>query len=325
MYLIFASVLVVLLNLLLFSSSQLTDTIITFYTMCLTGFLASDSVKDFSLLKEHLVRTSRIIGVFGIIILIMSFAGIFNALRFGGYRMGLGYACITCVMFLMWSFVEKKNVIDLIGIIGLLTLIILYGSRGPLAGIILFTVYFGMRYFHKRRQDIVCLLILIAMVLLVVFYKDIINVTYNALDGIGIYSRTIYLMANQSLNYDSGRNTIWDVLLEEIQKNPFRVRGINAEYAVVDTYAHNIVIELIYQHGIIIGGIALLYVLAKVIDTLRLNVEEDASVICLIFMFACIPSLMFSGSLWIAQNFWIWLALIISIERKRKLNNQGCN
>ena len=232
--------------------------------------------------------------------------------------MGLGYACITCVLFLLWGFAEKKQIIDLICVIGLLVMIFMYGSRGPLAGIVLFTVYFGTRYFHKKGQDIVCLLMLIAIVFLVIFYKDIMNAVYNVLDSMGITSRSIYLLANQSLNYDAGRNNIWEVLINEIQKNPFRIRGINAEYAVSKTYAHNLIIELVYQHGIIIGGVALLFILAKIIDTLRLNVKEDSAVICLIFMFSSIPSLMFSGSFWIAQNFWIWLALIISIERKRR-------
>lgn len=232
--------------------------------------------------------------------------------------MGLGYACITCVMILLWSFAENKKAIDLIGAIGLMALILLYGSRGPIVGISLFAVYFGIRYFHKKGQDIICVLMFIAIMIIVIFYNDIVDMLYNALNGMGIMSRSIYLFANQSLNYDSGRSTIWNVLVNEIQKNPFRIRGINSEYVVTDTYAHNLFIELVYQHGIIIGGIALLYLLARIIDTLKLNVKEDASVICLIFLFAGIPSLMFSGSMWIAQNFWIWLAMIINISRNKR-------
>ncbi len=315
---VFTSVLIVLLNLLLFSNNQITDTIVTFYTMCFTGFMAVDSLQDFSLLKIHFVRTSRIISALAIVFLLLSFTGIITSLRTGGYRMGLGYACITCVMILLWSFAENKKAIDLIGAIGLMALILLYGSRGPIVGISLFAVYFGIRYFHKKGQDIICVLMFIAIMIIVIFYNDIVDMLYNALNGMGIMSRSIYLFANQSLNYDSGRSTIWNVLVNEIQKNPFRIRGINSEYVVTDTYAHNLFIELVYQHGIIIGGIALLYLLARIIDTLKLNVKEDASVICLIFLFAGIPSLMFSGSMWIAQNFWIWLAMIINISRNKR-------
>ena len=311
MIILFASAFVILLNILFFNSAQFTDTIITYITMCLTGFMATDSLRDYSLLKRYFIKTSRIIAVLGILFLLLSFTGVISALRTGGYRMGLGYACITCVMMLLWSFVEKKKVADLIGAIGLLALIFLYGSRGPLVGIVLFAVYFGIRYFHKKGQDIVCVLMFIVMVVFVVSFRDIMNLINQALVGIGITSRSIYLLANQSLSYDAGRSDIWDVIIAEIQKNPFRIRGINAEYAISGTYAHNMIIELIYQFGIIIGGIALLFILAKIIETLRLDVKADASVICLIFMFACIPSLMFSGSLWIAQNFWIWLALLL--------------
>jgi hypothetical protein len=319
------SILVVMFNLLLFSNEQFIDTIITYFTMCFTGFFAAEGLKDFSLLKQYLIKTSRIVAVTATIMLILSFSGIISSLRTGGYRMGLGYACITCVMFLLWSFVEKRKLIDLIGVFALLALIFLYGSRGPIVGVALFVVYFGLRYLYKRKQYILCVLLFLVLVVGVVFFNDIMGLMDIILEKMGVSSRTIYLFANQNLAYDAGRNDIWDAIVAEIQKNPFVIRGINAEYEIVGTYAHNIIIEMIYQHGVIIGGIALFYILAKVIETLLLNVKDDGSGICLIFMFACIPSLMFSGSVWIAQNFWIWLALIIGFSRERRYAKESHN
>lgn len=321
------SLLVVMFNLLLFNNKQFMDTAITYFTMCFTGFFAAEGLRDFSLLKRYLVKTSRIIATAAVVMLFLSFSGIISSLRTGGYRMGLGYACITCVMFLLWSFVEERKLIDIIGVIALLALIFLYGSRGPIVGIVLFVVYFGLRYLYKRRQYFLCVLLFLALVIGVVFFNEIMGMIDIILGKIGISSRTIYLFANQNLIYDAGRNDIWDTIITEIQRNPFGIRGINAEYEIVGTYAHNIIIELIYQHGILFGGIALFYILAKVIETLLLNVKDDGSGICLIFMFACIPSLMFSGSVWIAQNFWIWLALIIGFSREKRyaknLHNDG--
>lgn len=315
---IFASALVILLNILFFNSSQLKDTSIVFYTMCLTGFMASDSLRNFSLLKLYFVKVSRLIAVMGMLILILDFTGIIISLRTSVYQMGLGYACMIPILFLLWNFAEKRTAVDLAGSIALLILTVLYGSRGPVVGIILFAVYYGIRYFHKIGKDVIWVLMLFAMFALAIFYKDIGSVLYNVLEGMGITSRTINLIAEGDLNHDSGRIMIWDTLIAEIQTNPFKIRGINAEYTVIGMYAHNIIIELIYQHGIIIGSVSLVYIFVKIIDTLRLDIKENASVICLIFMFASIPSLNFSGSLWTDYKFWVWLAMIININRNKK-------
>lgn len=319
--LIFTSVLVILINLLVFDNNQFTDTILTYSTMCLTGYLAADSIGHYSLLRRYLLVTSRVIAGLGIIIFILSLLGAITSLRTGGYRMGLGYACITGVMFLIMNFSETRKLADLVGAIGLIALIFVYGSRGPLIGIILFAVYFSMRYFHKKGQDFACVILFIALVVFVVFFRDIMSALNNMLIGIGVSSRSLYLLANQSLSYDAGRSDIWQGIIEEIQKNPFRIRGINAEYMTYNTYAHNMILELIYQHGIIVGGFALFFSLEKVIETIRLDVTRDEAIICLIFMFSCIPSLMFSGSLWTSQNFWIWIAIIISISQKTRGNS----
>ena len=314
---IIVSFLVISLNLLFFTNSQFTDTVITYTTMCLTSFLAIDSLRDFSLLKQYLIKTSRIIAVFGILFLLLGFSNVISSLRIGGYRMGLGYACMTCVMMLLWSFAEKKKIMDLIGAVGLLALILIYGSRGPLVGIFLFAVYFGTRYFHKKGQNIMCVLLFIVMVVFTISFRNIMKTINKLLLGMGISSRTAYLFSDKSLIYGAGRNTIWSAIIEEIEKNPYRMRGINAEYSILGEYAHNMILELIYQFGIVIGGVIIFWLFAKMIETLRLNIEADVSVLCLIFMFACIPSLMFSGSLWVNQNFWIWLALIVGLKRER--------
>lgn len=316
---IFLSLIVTVLNIAFFHHQQFIDTITTYYTMCLTGFLAADTINDYALLRKYLVITSRVVSFIIILVLLLSLTGRISALSNSGYRMGIGYSCIICIMILIWNAVQEKAIYDFIGAFGLLIMVFLYGSRGPLAGIIIFGVYFAVSYYHSKHEYLKCAIVVIAFLLLLVFYQDILNFVYTSLLHRGVTSRSIYLLTT-NINYDSGRNKIWDILIQEISSNPFRIRGINADYSITGTYSHNLIIELLYEHGFVIGGVFLIIIAVKIINTLRLNISEDASVICLIYMFACIPSLMFSGSIWTTMNFWIWLAMIVSLKYSHRSN-----
>ena len=193
----------------------------------------------------------------------------------------------------------------------------LYGSRGPLLGISLFIIFFGLRYFFSHKHYLIGVLLVLMLALILVFHEQILMAIDAFLNGHGITSRTAYLFAH-SMNHDSGRFDIWKTLWTGIAKDPFLVRGINADYLVVGTYAHNLFIELLYQHGVILGGIGCVLVIYKVFETLRLDGNSAISMLCLVFMFSSIPSLMISGSLWTTQNFWIWLAIIVRISHIAK-------
>lgn len=312
----FISLTVYIVNL-FFNNPQLTNTAVTFYSMCFTGFLAAGSISDYEMVERYLLFGSRIVGVLGIIVLGMNFLGIIISLKTVGYNMGMGYSCIICIMLLLWNAIRGNTICDYIFSGGLLILVFLYGSRGPLLGISLFIIFFGLRFFSSRKQYIKGVLVLLIILTFLIFHEQILLMIENFLNARGISSRNAYLFAH-SFNHDSGRNDIWNTLKAEIVRNPFSIRGINADYLVVGTYAHNIFIELLYEHGVILGGICCLYITYKIICTLRLDVISAKSVLGIIFMFSSIPSLMISGSLWTTQNFWIWLAIIVQVSNSVK-------
>ena len=110
---------------------------------------------------------------------------------------------------------------------------------------------------------------------------------------------------------------------------PFAVRGINAEWAVIGIYAHNIAVELLYQLGCVAGGAVILFILGRIIRTLTLTELDDQKLLCMIFMFASIPQLMVSGSLWTNYVFWMWSAFMSRLiqdqrrDRRRRAGGYG--
>lgn len=310
LFLILISLTIVLINLLFFNIDQFYDTIFTYFSFCLTSALLIDCLDNYSILKSYLIYASRIIGFLSFIVLFLDNFGLITSLKDSGYRMGLGYACAPSIMFILYNVIKNKKFIDFLFLTILLFLLISYCSRGPLFCIGLFGIYFIMKYFHNNGHDLIVITVLIFFSIFVVYFKDFVNILDSLLTSLGISSRTLYLFINKNLGYDSGRDLIWNGLISEISKNPFRIRGINSEYLLYNTYAHNIIIELIYQHGIIIGGFFLLIIFHKMIKSLFSNINNDRTLVYLIFLFSSIPALMVSGSLWTNQYFWIWFSLL---------------
>ena len=306
------SILVTLLNLLFFqkNTSIFVDTAMSYYTMCFTGFLAISSIRDKNILKESLLKFSRIIGLICIVLMIGIISGAIERFNNGDYSMGLGYACLIPLLNLICAFIEKQKVYDFLGIVGLLFLLISYGSRMPLLAVGLFGVFFVIRYLSANKKYLSCVCLCILILLLIVYYESILILLIEVLSNWGINSRTLNLIV-YDLSHDSGRDTIYFLLLNQIVNHPFQIRGINAEYLVVGGYAHNLFLELIYQFGILLGGLAVLFLLIKFFKTISLKDYSEENLFKWIFFFASIPQLMFSSTLWTNIGFWLWFAMII--------------
>ena len=306
------SILITLLNLLFFPdlSNIFTNTVISYYTMCFTGFLAVSSIRDYSVFKDVLLNFSRIIALISMFLILGITGGVIVGFNDGDYSMGLGYASLVPLLSLMCAFIERRKVYDLLGIVIVLFLIIAYGSRGPLLGVVLFGVYFLIRHLCANKKYFLCICVCIGIAILFIFYRSILILLMNILNSIGISSRTLYLTV-YNLFHDSNRNMLYSQLLNRIVDHPFTIRGINAEYSVVGIYAHNIFIELIYQFGIIIGGIAVVFLIIKFLKTVLLKGYGDKNLFRWIFFFSSIPQLMLSSSLWTSLVFWLWFAMMV--------------
>ena len=258
------SILVTLLNLLVFpkTSNIFLNTVISYYTMCFTGFLAVSSIRNENVFKNVLLKFSRVIALMSIILTLGIISGVIVGFNDGDYSMGLGYACLIPLLSLICEFIENRTVYDCLGIVAFLFLIIAYGSRGPLLAVILFGMYFLLRYLCANKKYLLCICMCIISSFLLVFYRSILILLMDILANLGINSRTLYLTV-YNLFHDSDRSIIYSQLLDGIFEHPFEIRGINAEYSMIGIYAHNIFIEVIYQFGIVIGGIAVIFLITK--------------------------------------------------------------
>ncbi len=85
------------------------------------------------------------------------------------------------------------------------------------------------------------------------FLNEILEYIYEFLLNFGIRSRSIQLFLRDDV-YLSGRDKIYDSVIEEISNNPILGIGLAGDRRIIGGgYAHNIFIEILANFGIVIG------------------------------------------------------------------------
>lgn len=323
----FCAVLVALFNYALFPKliTYFQDTLIYFFSVCLTTYIVCYQIRDYKLLTKKITKVSYIIVALSFLLLIGIFTGPLRSFNNNKYSMGLGYSCIIPAIFLSIDAVQNKRVLSVISVIFFAIFIITVASRGPLIELFLFISFFPIRNFFNQKKYIKGMLLIIGIILILVFYKELLLLFGTILQKKGIQNRVVRTMTAGTL-YLSGRDELYEVLIPEIMKNPLRIRGINAEYAVLGVYAHNFIVELIYQLGLVIGGSIIIFILWRIGKTAGLKDIDSQETVCIGLMFACVPQLLVSSSLWTNHVFWMWMAVsskLVHVQKKKMIVNSG--
>ncbi|MEH2957566.1 O-antigen ligase family protein [Candidatus Merdisoma sp. JLR.KK006] len=321
------TVAVIFINTIFFPSNNIVfkNTAVYFLVNCLLPMIFFAMVRDFQLLKQKLLKISEIIAILTIIVLILKIAipRLGGQFSLGYYSMGFGYACLVPMIFLMLEFVRKPNFKYGLYIIVMLIAIMSLGSRGPLVGILSFAMIAFIKINHEKKRDVRIILGFLVGLIFVFFSGSLFTLLYNLLYSIGIDSRTLIMIANHNIGYMSGRDELYEFFLQEIVSNPFIIRGINRDQALGFNYPHNVFLELLYQLGIILGGLIVVSIVFKAFKALKSKCmsTDSKQQLEIIFMCVSLSTLMISGTLWKQINFWIWIAISNNKYRdyKRKI------
>lgn len=215
------------------------------------------------------------------------------------YFMNFGFLLLLPIITFM---LENTWYSILLSIIFLL-FVIVFGSRGPLIAVAVFTIYF---IFRKKKF----LLLTIVISLAIIGYS-----TFAAyLESMGLSSRTILMILDGEMMNDTGRDEIQSDIFKGITEHPFLGNGLFGDRALSKGYAHNFFIEVICHSGFIVGGILLLYFLYKILYlTYKVRgIHKDifVAMMCVLFL-----PLMTSGSYLQEPNFFIFVGLMIVMSK----------
>ena len=303
------TVLVVVINTVIFPELNefFLDNAIIFFTLCFLPSVSCYVLNDYSVLYRYLVNMSYIVAVPMFLVLICLLTGVMHSFNNDTYSMSLGYSCLIPAILLSKE-ISKNNRYAFFGFLVLLISIVLLGSRGPLIGIGMFYLYFSVRSLIQKKKYIKAMILVFATIVMLLVYKPLMITVNTLLANKDMYSRTVALLAGEG-DFMADRDDIYGIVIDGIKMEPFKIRGINAEYVIIDSYVHNIVLELVYQLGVVLGGVVLVFVFHRVWKTLALKDLDDCKTICIMFMFASVPAAFVSGTLMHNYIFWMWMAV----------------
>ena len=310
-------VLTVVVNIVLFPENQqiFKETASTFLFTIFPIIIVFISIEDYSVMYRFLLKSSYIILVLSIIVLLLSFTHKnSNELYTMGYSNSMIFPMLITFRELYLKFDKTKMAI----FTGALLSMLILGSRGAFIAIFFYVATIITKNTDFRSVERKKVLLWMLCITIIVFHRKLLMALVNILLSFGVSSRTLNLFTNKSDGiYLSGRSEIYPVIWDAIKNAPFDVRGINADYRLAGIYSHNIVLEVIYEMGAVFGSIFLIYILICALKTLRMK-NNPLNDIIIISMCSSLPKLFISGTLWTQVYFWVWLCLFY-IAKARKI------
>ena len=282
----------------------------------------------------HLQYMSVIIGVF-VIINALTLIGETSE-EIANFYMAIGYTLSLQAMILFEiSRIRKKKYFSYIAICFSVVAMI-FGNRGALLVILVYALinflFISKKNASTENRIFTFVVILVMIIVFVIFHDTFFLLLYSVIKSMGIESRTLDKLVLGSFTTSLARNAIYENALNIIKINPLIPKGIGYmttlsltgiyTFGGVNTNAHNIVLELLIEYGVVIGSIIFLVVLNKVIRSIKFEIMySDNSIVSLSFclLLQSIIQLFFSSSLYESNELWIGLVLL-SLTKYQALN-----
>lgn len=220
------------------------------------------------------------------------------------------FVLLLCIQNFKWY----RMIAALVGVI----LIFVAGCRGALVGalvsILIYIFFYGKLTAKKKYSISAILLILTSAVAF--FYKQIFDFLNAILSAVGISSRTVELLLSFSFFDDSGRS---DIIQNIIGKIDLLGHGLWGDRVALDgSYAHNLVIEILYDFGLIFGILILVVLAIVILKGIKCADEKMAIILCALISAGLIKLFVSSSFLNQEPAFYVLIGMCVnSIKQHR--------
>lgn len=294
--------------------------IIVFFFICITIYQIS---KNMDISSDFFHRFEKYFNKIVIILLPLDILFSFNLIiRKETYYMGISYVLLFYLA--VFSICKKnKNKIHYLKIFYIIIFILRYGSRGAILvySVLIFCYLLNNLYFNKKYKYLLLNIIIFISGYYIYFKTNLIRLIFQKIASLGINSRTIELFQEKGIHL-SGRGPVYENVYNSILKNPISIKGIFSDFLVtgIESYSHNIILELLYQFGIILGSIFLILILILFIFSIFRKQKTIQDNLIFIFAIISVVHLMVSSTLWLNIDFWTWIGLCLKQQNFLKNN-----
>lgn len=202
-------------------------------------------------------------------------------------------------------------------------LILIAGCRGALVcyliAILLYVIFSGGVLRIQKAVSI--LLLLLAIAGISTFWDEILGTAIKLLESMNIDSRTLTMLSNQSFFDDSGRSAIQETIMDNVGILP---KGLYYDRIVASgSYAHNLLLEVVIQYGILLGGTIIVWLCYNVIRSVFVvRKDPSASIVFYSLVSSGLMRLMFSSSYLLNEpGFWLLIGLILNFYNAKYANS----
>lgn len=238
-------------------------------------------------------------------------------------QMNFAYGLVPSVLFVLFYAMYHKDKKSLLFAILGTVLLVMLGTRGPLACVIVFIVIY---YFltMKRRKPIITFAINFTVLVFgyVFVFTDIIkNILVKwaeSISNIGFSTRIIDFLLEGEIMSDGGRNEIANLVFNATKEKPFWGYGFMGDRGILEAngygayYAHNIFLEFWSNFGFVFGSVFLAIIIALIFRACKITKEKEERYFVVMISVMCLVWLMFSSSYLYNQYFF----LVIGFSKK---------
>ena len=262
----------------------------------------------------------RIMSYFGFISIIMAAKVILyvmsipNLVQEGVFSyMEFSYALSPMLCALFARYLETNKYIYLVAYIAGMTEIVAYSSRAALIYAILFVFIGELYYFKKRKRRFACFITI--LIVGVFFSASITRKIENSSYFEASYAINRFISGEGSSS--ESREYIYKLCRQRINEVGVNVNGFFGDRPFCGSvYPHNLFYEIWMQFGTLIGTIVLLLLCFLIISSF---VKCPNKLVVIFFLLTIFAQFLVSGSYLESGKFWVFLCVLISLVRNRKL------
>lgn len=220
----------------------------------------------------------------------------------------------------------SKGYLKLAYIPGLILLIkfVFTANRGGLISLMVLLFLISIKSIsknskHLKSHRMLAVVMLLIGVLIIVNLEPIVEYLYLALESRNIEISALSKMRRliESDNLINNRDELYVFAWEGFLASPLWGNGIGAFSVNHGGWAHNFILQLLYEGGILLSSLILIPMIDSFLFVFRDNriAGDEYSFFVLLFT-TSVPRLLFSTELWNTQTFWMLFAFCIIIRYK---------
>ena len=236
------------------------------YLFLLFGFLGlilAQYIKDMELLCFWLDRFSLATVTLALVQYIIALSS-----NTSPQYMVFSYNLLFPAAYLSLRCMTKYRLTKLIGMVVGGGLILIAGCRGALVcylcAILMFVMFSSS--ISRNYKAILYVVMFVAIIFVSLYWNEMITELIKILNTMGIDSRTLTQLLNETFFDDSGRSDIQGTVIANMGLFP---KGLYYDRIVANgSYAHNLMLELLLEYGYLLGGLIIAWLFLHIVKSM---------------------------------------------------------